>query len=179
MTDIVSRETPPLRGDEAATLMGFLDYQRSTLRLKTAGLDAEQLATTIPTSAITLGGLLRHLSRVESVWTNDVVAGDPPVEPWLLVDWAAEPDWDWTSAGRASPEQLRAEHDAAVSASRAVLAEAIASAGPDHLSAVESSRPGAGPFSLRYVLLRMIEEYARHNGHADLLREAVDGSTGV
>ncbi len=175
----MTRELPPVATDEIGTLLAFLDYHRDTLRLKTAGLDAEQLAFTLPPTSMTLGGMLRHLARVESFWLNDVLLGRGPEEPWASVDWDAEPDWDWESAAQEPPDRLRAAYDDAVRTTDARIAAALADGGLDHLSVLESSRPGGGRFNLRHVLMRLIEEYARHNGHADLVREALDGSTGV
>jgi hypothetical protein len=97
-------------------------------------------------------------------------------EPWASVDWAADRDWEWHSASDDTPEQLRALWAQAVERSRAAIAEAFAAGGLDRLA----QRPwhDGRPPSLRWILCYMIEEYARHNGHADLIREAVDGMTG-
>jgi hypothetical protein len=100
------------------------------------------------------------------------------VEPWASVDWDADRDWDWHSAADDSPEELRRLFDDSVAASDAIIAEALADGGLDRLSVTESRRPGEGAFSLRWIVVHMIEEYARHNGHADLIRESIDGATG-
>ena len=101
----------------------------------------------------------------------------PNVEPWASADWDADGYWELTSAADDSPEQLRALWDEAVARSQRTVDEALAAGGLDQVSARRHSATGE-PVSLRWVLVHMVEEYARHNGHADLLREAVDGSTG-
>ncbi|AEG44421.1 DinB family protein [Isoptericola variabilis] len=172
-----ARTEPPLRGDEATTLRTFLDYHRDTLRWKTDGLTAEQLRTPLPPSDMTLGGLLKHLAYVESQWFRVVLAGEEPLPPFDAVDWSSDPDWEWHSAADDSPEDLRGLYDAAVAESDRVLDAALSRGGLDELSTRES-RQGDGRFSVRWILVHMLEEYSRHNGHADLLREALDGLTG-
>jgi len=172
------RTDPPLRADEATTLQTYLDYHRDTLRQKSAGLTAEQLNATLAPSSMTLGGMLKHLSLVESNWFNDVLMGRDEVEPWASVDWEADRDWDWHSAVDDTPEDLRRLYDESVAASDAILAEALSDGGLDRESVVVSRREDEGRFSLRWIVVHMIEEYARHNGHADLIRESIDGVTG-
>jgi len=172
------RVDPLLRTDEVTTLRAFLDYHRDTLRWKTAGLTAEQLRTPHPPSSLTLGGLVKHLAYVESHWFSAMLRGDTVVAPFDTADWDADPDWEFHSAADDSPEELRRILDAAVADSDRRIDAALAAGGLDGTSVRESRRPGEGAFSLRWILVHMIEEYARHNGHADLLREAVDGVTG-
>ena len=172
LTDEYGRPEPILAGDEVSTVLGFLDFQRSTLEWKCRGLDDEQLRFRLPSSALSLGGLLAHLARVEDNWFSEVVAEAPRQEPWASMDWAAE----WEDSRTRTGEELRALWAARVEASRAVVAEALA--GPGGLDATHPAWGGQGHPSLRWVLVHMIEEYARHNGHADLLREAIDGSVG-
>jgi len=170
------RPEPPLAAGEVETLLGFLDYQRATLAWKAAGLDATGLRATVGPSAMTLSGLLKHLAWVEDYWFSRRLHGNDRVPPWDAVDWEADPDWEWTSAVDDSPETLRALWEAAVERSRTLVAEALAEGGLD----VPARKPwpsGESP-SLRWIVCHMIEEYARHNGHADLLRESVDGETG-
>ena len=127
---------------------------------------------------MTLGGMMKHLAVVESNWFNDVFLGLPEVEPWASVDWDADRDWEWHTAADDSPEDLYRLFDATVAESDRIVDEALAGpAGLDTLSVVESRR-GEGHFSLRWILVHLIEEYARHNGHADLIRESIDGVTG-
>src|ERR1043166_1626453 len=97
-TDDHGRPEPPLDGDEVATLLGFLDYQRATFAWKTRGLSDEQLRVTRPPSASWLGGMRRHLAAVEDSWFTLVVAEQPKPEPWASADWDAVPDWDWHPA---------------------------------------------------------------------------------
>ncbi|WP_402465111.1 DinB family protein [Isoptericola aurantiacus] len=175
--DALERTEPPLRADESTTLRAFLDYHRDTLRRKAAGLTAEQLRTPLPPTTMTLGGLLKHLAYVESNWFLVVLDGGDPLPPFDTVDWSADPDWEWHSAATDSPADLQELLDQAVAASDRVLDAALVQGGLDQLAARES-RHGDGAFSLRWILVHLIEEYARHNGHADLLREALDGATG-
>jgi uncharacterized damage-inducible protein DinB len=171
------RPEPPLAGDEAATLLGFLDYQRATLAWKCAGLDAAGLNVTVAASSMTLGGMLKHLAYVEDVWFCRRLLGRDVGAPWDEVDWDADPDWDWHSAARDTPERLRALWEDAVERSRAAVAEALATGGGLGQLARRGWPDGRSP-SLRWILCHLIEEYARHNGHADLIRESIDGATG-
>jgi uncharacterized damage-inducible protein DinB len=174
--DEQGRPEPPADGDEPATLVGFLDFQRATLAWKTDGLDADGLRATLGPSTMTLGGLLKHLALVEDSWFSERLLGREPAPPWDTADWDADRDWEWHTAADDSPEELRALWRASVERSRAAVAEAMADGGLDRLLAVPQ-RDGTR-LSLRWLLTHMIEEYARHNGHADLLRESVDGLTG-
>jgi uncharacterized damage-inducible protein DinB len=178
MTDLDAqgRPEPPLDGDELATLTGFLEYQRATLAWKTEGLDASQLFVTVAASPMTLGGMLKHLAYVEDHWFSRSLHDREPHPPWDSVDWAADADWDWHSAAADPPEALRALWHEAVERSRQRLAEALRSGGLDQ-PARRTWPDGRAP-NLRWILVHMVEEYARHNGHADLLREAIDGQTG-
>jgi hypothetical protein len=171
--DTEQRGFPPNNADERTTLLAFLDWHRNTLRIKTAGLDATQLDTPHPPSDLTLGGLLKHLAYVENWWVRSVMAGHDD-EPWASVDWEADGDWDWHSAKDDTPAQLRDLFDAEVDKADAVIASITSLDAP---SARKSGRTGEH-FNLRWVLVHLVEEYARHNGHADLIREAIDGTVG-
>lgn len=172
-----ARTDRPRQADEAETLLAFLTYHRDTLRWKTSGLDAASLARRLPPSSMTLGGLLKHLALVEDSWLGDVWLGAAETEPWASVDWDADPDWEWHSAAQDSPAALRALFDAAVARSDAAVRDALAGGGLDALSHRPDRRTGER-FTLRWILMHLVEEYARHNGHADLLRENVDGLVG-
>ena len=174
--DEQGRPNPPLAGDEAATLQGFLDFQRATLEWRCRGLTDDQLRTTLAPSPLTLGGMLHHLAYVEDYWFSEVVAEQPTLEPWASVDWKADADWDWHVAAEQSGEALRALWAARVDASRAVVTRELSR--PDALGRVHPAWGGRGQVSLRWVLTHMVEEYARHNGQADLIRESIDGETG-
>jgi uncharacterized damage-inducible protein DinB len=178
MTDLdeQGRPEPPLASDETATLLGFLEYHRATLAWKCSGLDAAGLAATVAPSSMTLGGMLKHLALVEEIWCSYRLHGHDPAPPWDTVDWKADPDWDWHSAAEDSPEQLVAIWQDAVARSRTLVAEALADGGLDRLA--RRGWPDGRVPSLRWILFHLVEEYARHNGHADLLRESVDGLTG-
>ncbi len=165
-----------MAGTEAEHLVAALDRQRTTFRWKADGLDSTGLALRIGASTMTLGGLLKHLAFVEDLYFTARLMQTSPGKPWEDVDWGAEPGWDWASAAFDSPERLYALYDSAVVRSREHLTAAIADRGLDQVIDVgwsEGRRP-----SLRRVLCDLIEEYARHTGHADLLREAVDGRVG-
>jgi uncharacterized damage-inducible protein DinB len=168
----VDRVDPPLDGEEAAQLFGFLDFQRATLQQKAAGLDAEQLARTLAPSTMTLAGLLKHMALVEDHWFSVFLHGNEMAAPWRGVDWEQDPDWEWHSAGDDAPDDLRALLGEAVETSRRLAAGVELG----HLSA-RKLRSGRA-VNLRWIVLHMIEEYARHNGHADLIRESIDGSVG-
>ena len=170
------RPEPPPAADENATLLGFLDYQRATLAWKCAGLDAAGLGATVAASPMTLGGMLKHLAYVEDMWFSRFLHGRDPEPPWDTVDWDADHDWDWHSAAGDTPEQLHALWQDAVDRSRALVTTALADGGLGQLA--RRTWPDGRAPSLRWIVCHMIEEYARHNGHADLLRESVDGLTG-
>jgi uncharacterized damage-inducible protein DinB len=176
MVDEQGRPEPPVAADETTTLLGFLDYQRATFAWKCAGLDAAGLAATVGVSSMTLGGMLKHMAIVEEGWFSRSLHGREYGPPWDAVDWQADRDWEWHTAAADSPAELGEMWRAAVEQSRELTAQALADGGLDRLAA----RPwpdGQVP-SLRWIVCHMIEEYARHNGHADLIRESVDGETG-
>jgi pimeloyl-ACP methyl ester carboxylesterase len=167
---------PPLAGDEVATLLGSLERQRATFAWKCRGLDAAGLRATVGASSMTLGGLLKHLALVEESTFARKLHGRQLGPPWNRVDWEADPDWDWHSAAEDTPEQLLTRWQDAVDRSRSLVAEALADGGPEQLS--RYPWPDGQAPSLRRILVDLIEEYARHVGHADLIRESVDGLIG-
>jgi uncharacterized damage-inducible protein DinB len=167
------RPEPANAGPELAALSGFLDWQRETILLKADGLDGEQLGRRLPPSSLTLAGLLNHLAKVEDTWFGVRFAGLPRDPLWADVDWDADPDHDFDSATEVDPDELRRRYRDACARSREVVA---AAASLDQRSAA-AARDGQHR-DLRWILIHMIEETARHAGHADLLREAIDGTTG-
>lgn len=170
------RPEPPVAADETATLVRFLDFLRATLAWKCGALDAAGLRVTAAASSMTLGGLLKHLAYVEDHWFSYFLHGRDRASPWAEVNWDTDPDWDWHSAAEDTPEQLFALWQDTVARSRALVAKALAD-GDLGQSARRRWSDGRAP-SLRWILVHLIEEYARHNGHADLIRESVDGLTG-
>jgi uncharacterized damage-inducible protein DinB len=170
------RIDPPLASDEAATLLGFLNYQRDTLRWKCSGLDTQQLSTPLPPSSLTLAGLLKHLSVVEAGWLNLTFAGGVARPSWIEEMDPDDDDWSLTTAVGKDPEQLFAWYDESIAVSDRIIADTLAS--PEGLGALSAQHEDGQHISLRWILCHLIEEYARHNGHADLLRESIDGLTG-
>jgi uncharacterized damage-inducible protein DinB len=170
------RPEPPVDGDETATLLGFLDFQRATLAWKVSGVDAAGMRARIAVSTMTLGGLLKHLALVEDSWFSRSLHGNERAQPWNAVDWSADPDWEWRTAADDTPEQLIGLWQDAVERSRELTTDALADGGMGR--AARRQWPDGRAPSLRWIVVHMIEEYARHNGHADLLRESIDGATG-
>lgn len=159
--------------DERTMLEGYLDAYRSLALRKCAGLDQQELARPLAPTTMTLGGVLKHLAVVEDDWFHSDVAGHDLPEPWASVPEDQIAGWEWTSAEHDSPEQLRDLFHAACDRSRA----ACAAVGSLDQMSVKTDRHGR-PWSLRWIYVHMIEEYARHVGHMDLLRESIDGATG-
>ena len=176
MTDEQIPREPPVAGDETATLIGSLERQRATFAWKCGGLDAAGLSKTVGASAVTLGGLLKHLALVEDDYFTRRLGGKELGPPWDAVDWDADWDWEWHSAVDDSPEELMTLWQDAVARSRASLRSALDSGGLDQLA--KFVWPDGRSPSLRRILIDLIEEYARHTGHADLIRESVDGLVG-
>jgi hypothetical protein len=174
--DSQGRPEPPVAGDETATFLGSLDRQRAIFAWKCGGLDAAGLRATAAASSITLGGLLKHLALVEDEYFSRRLLGRDLGPPWDAVDWDADPDWEWHSAAADSAGQLYTLWRDAVARSREAVSEALAGGGMGQLARWTSPH-GQSP-SLRRIMIDTIEEYARHVGHADLIRESIDGLTG-
>jgi uncharacterized damage-inducible protein DinB len=168
----VIRMEPAEADDERTAVQAWLDYHRATLLWKCAGLDGSQLcAQPIGSSTLSLLGLVRHMAEVERWWFRRRFAGLPGVGDLYCSDEYLDGDFDLTEAGRAEADfaAFRAECAAADEAARGRALEE---------TFTFSTRTGTETLNLRWVYLHMIEEYARHNGHADLLRELIDGVTG-
>jgi len=160
----------PYVADESTTLRTFLDFHRATLLRQVAGLGHEQLNRPFPPSTMTLAGIVKHLAYVEGVWFGVRLAGAGQAPPFDTAPWDDDPDWDFTSAAQDDPEALRTLLREAIARSN----ELTDTAGSLDQIAVGRNRDDQ-PISLRWILVHMIEEYARHCGHADLMREAIDG----
>jgi uncharacterized damage-inducible protein DinB len=162
-----TRREPPETGDERAMLEGFLDFHRETLRWKCAELTDEQLkAYSVRSSALTLLGLVRHTTEVERWWFFRFLGETP--DPIYFSEERHNDDFD--ALDSASPAEVFARWDAEVDRIRRDIATIP-------LDTEFTGRRGTA-YSLRWVYLHMIEEYARHNGHADLVREGIDGVSG-
>ena len=160
-------------GDEVETLLSTLDRNRATFAWKCGGLDAAGMTARLGPSTITLGGLVKHLALIEDHYFTARLAGRDMPEAWHAY---GGDDWEWRSAADDTPEELMALWRGAVGRSRAAVAEALADGGLDTLAA-NPTHWGA-KLNLRRILADLIEEYARHTGHADLIRESVDGLVG-
>jgi uncharacterized damage-inducible protein DinB len=169
----MERTDPDLQADERTTLVAFLDYHRATFLSKISGLTHEQLNRTLPPSDLTLASLTKHLALVEDSWFQERFVGRE-VEPWASAPFDDDRDWEMHSAKHDAPDDLSALYQAAVARSRATLAQVESL---DTLSAVNDRSRGI-PYSMRWILVHMIEETARHNGHADLIRQSIDGLVG-
>jgi len=174
--DETGRAEPPVAGDETATLLGSLERQRATLAWKCGGLDAAGMRASVGTSTVTLGGLLKHLALVEDDYFTGKLLGRDLGSPWDAVDWGADPDWEWRSAADDTPEQLLTLWRDAVARSRSAVTELLADGDLGQLA--RFTWPDGRTPSMRRILIDLIEEYARHVGHADLIRESVDGLVG-
>jgi uncharacterized damage-inducible protein DinB len=165
------RTEPPFQADERTTLTAFLDFQRATLAVKCEGLTDDQLRErAVPPSSLSLLGIVRHMADVEHNWFRPVLGAEEMATIFAPGnDWqAAFREVDTASVSEAFDTwQAECEHSRALTAA----APSLEAGGP--------RGTGGDKFSLRWVLAHMIEEYARHNGHADLLRERLDGSTGT
>ena len=172
LTDFPARPFSAAPG-EIEALRGALHRNRRTFAWKTGGLNAEAMRRTLGPSTLTLGGLVKHLALVEDhYFTHQLMGRDYPA---IWAPMADDDDWEWSSAADDSPEALRTLWLEAVARSEAAVEEALADGGLDRPLVVSewSETP-----NLRRVLVDLIEEYARHTGHADLIRESVDGLVG-
>jgi hypothetical protein len=167
---------PPMAGTEVEHLLGALDRLRWTFRWKVDGLDSAGLRMRVGTSSLTLGGLLKHLAAMEEYQVTVKLSGEPMGSPWDSFGWDGSDDWDFRSAADDSPAELYALYDGSVERARTLLGAALAEGGVHQLIAAQD-RAG-NHASLRRLVCDLIEEYGRHTGHADLLREAVDGLVG-
>lgn len=161
------RIDPPYAASERVMTEAFLDWHRDTLLCKLGGLTDEQLRWKHQPSGLTLLGLVKHLAMVEIFWFQIRFAGDPPPGVTTPIDWDAH----WRIEPDDTTQAILDRYNSVVARSRAITAAASL----DDTAADDTGREG---LTLRWILLHMIEETARHNGHADLIREAIDGETG-
>ncbi|GAB4051288.1 mycothiol transferase [Catellatospora paridis] len=172
--DVVGFPEPPAIAGEAETLLGSLERQRATFAWKCADLDEAGLRMSVGTSTMTLGGLLKHLAYLEDVnFTGDLAGAELP-QPWQDMERVAEPGWEWRSAADDDAAALYALWEQAIDRSRRAVTDVLLTTGVDTVY----TAPDGSLLTLRRLLVDMIEEYARHTGHADLIREAVDGRVG-
>ncbi len=160
------RVDPPPAAPEHETLTAFLDYHRATLVRKVDGLSDAALRHSIVPSGITLLGMIKHLAHVERWWFHSVFADQDIAFPWT----DADPDADWRIEPGETAQDMLDLYRAAVEQSRRIVSTAHLD---DH-----ARKPGREEYTLRWIVVHMIEETARHNGHADIMRELSDGSTG-
>ena len=164
----IERSIPPSGVDELATLAGFLDFQRATLAVKCQGLtDAQLRNQAVPPSTLSLLGLVRHLAEVEVNWFRPLLAGEPMGGIWAP---GLDVDVAFNDVTAASAQEAFSRWHAECEYARQLVAAAP--------SLDVTGERGGKRYTLRWVLVHLIEEYSRHNGHADLLRERIDGSTG-
>ncbi len=165
----VTRPDPPLTGGERPMLTVWLDFERATLLWKCEGLDGAALARrTVPPSALSLLGLVRHMAAVEWWWFDHIFTGSSSPE---LISTVDDIDADFNDI---DPDRAQAELDLFGRQCEVSRAIAAAAASLD-VASVSTEKPTV---SLRWIMIHMIEEYARHNGHAALLRELIDGTVG-
>lgn len=169
----LSYPEPPLVGTEIETMLGSLERQRATFWWKASDLDATSLSRRVGASQLTLGNLLKHLAYMEDINFHRDLGGGSLPQPWSHLNTETLSAWVFASADDDSPEVLYRLWHEAVGRSRAAVAHALAGDGAGRLVEVRGRS-----VSLRRLLVDMIEEYARHTGHADVLREAVDGRIG-
>jgi hypothetical protein len=174
MSEIEYPWEPPVAATEAEHIIGALDRMRWTFRWKADGLDAAGLSTRIGASTLTIGGLLKHLASVEDYKTTVVLTGEPMGAPWDSSGW--DDDWEFSSAADDKPEELFDLYDGAVARGRQRLSAMLAGGGLEQL--VHRAFPDGRRMNLARLLCDLVEEYGRHTGHADLIREAIDGRVG-
>jgi len=167
-----SRPVLPRHGDERTQLTAWLDYYRATLLMKCDGLRLEQLtARPVATSALTLLGLLRHMAAVEQYWFEDILEGR---DVQWYIDNEEDPDADFNDLSALSLMEVADMFDRACVTSRDIVAQRSL----DDSATRDNAAWGGEKVDTRWVMIHMIEEYARHVGHADFLRELIDGATG-
>jgi uncharacterized damage-inducible protein DinB len=176
MSETVSSTHPSEPRTEVESVLSVLERNRRTFAWKTSGLDEKGLRATTAASEMTLGGIVKHVALVEADWLAVKLAGREYGAPWDTVDFDTDPSWDWRTGAQDTPEDVYAVWRDAVKRSRELVAEVVKERGLD--GPASFTWPNGRTPTVRDMLLDMIEEYARHTGHADILREAVDGLVG-
>lgn len=166
MTD--TRVDPPISGSEKEVLLGFADFLRQTILLKLDGLDDEQVRRAHQPSGLTLLGITKHLAYVERSWFQNTFLGEDVEFPWTEED----PDADWRIEPDETTEDIVTLYRREITISNRITAK------HDLNDAARKVSPSHEGLQLRWILAHIIEETARHAGHADLIREAIDGQTG-
>ena len=162
---------PPKAGSERDTLVGYLDHYRAIMIDKASGLTRAQANQTLGPSNLTVINLVHHLAIVEHWWFHVFFAGGDPLEPWAVI-WDDDPDWEFAHSDEFEPAEIIRRYEVEIE-----RANAIIEATPE-LEALSVKDRNGERRSLRWILAHMLEETARHAGHADLIRESIDGETG-
>lgn len=171
--EMVELPTTLRSGGEVEMQRSFIEFYRAVLLRKCAGLTVDQLRLTRAPSTMSLGGLLYHCAFAEDWWWVHRFLGEPVPEPWDKADWDADPDWEWTLAASLPAREIAAQYT--VSARRVDAAMDTITSGSQMAALVDERGVG---WDARRILTHIVEELARHAGHADLLREWIDGRTG-
>lgn len=161
-----------MSGTERETLVAYLDYYREVMVDKVGGLTVDQMNARLMPSTLTLIGLIHHLAYVEHWWFHEFFEGNDPLEPWASADWKENPDWELTIASQLEPSVVIDRYRTAFERSQSIISET------DSLEQLSAMDRNGEHRSLRWILAHMIEETARHAGHADLIRESIDGEVG-
>ncbi len=162
----------PQTANEKDTLVAFLDYYRELMLDKVGDLSQDQLGVRLEPSTMTLAGMIYHLAVVEQSWFSNHFLGLDLTEPWVSVDWETDRDWEWDVAPTLEPEVVLSAYRSAFERSNEIIEAA------DSLDRVAAVGWEGSEITLRWILVHMIEETARHAGHADLIRESIDGEVG-
>lgn len=162
---------PPKAGTERETLVGYLDWYRAIMIDKASGLTHEQANTAFGPSELTVINLVHHLAIVEHLWFHVFFAGGEPLEPWAAI-WDDDPDWEFHHSHEFDPAEIIRRYEVEIERADAIIAAT------SDLEALSVKDRDGEHRSLRWILTHMLEETARHAGHADLIRESIDGSTG-
>lgn len=170
----MQRVDPLPTGTERELLNDFLDFQRGTVHQKASGLTKEQMGLQLAPSTLSISGIVKHLALVEDFWFDYRFSGNNEREPWASVPDDASDDWEFESAAGDEPDYLFGLYQSACDRSRATFFAT------EDLGQLSKRSVQAGKrWSLRWIMLHMVEETSRHAGHLDLIRQVIDGKVGV